>query len=356
MILCVLLTSVSAPAVVGEWSDDSWLENIIGPERIANGDEFGCQGYEGVSTIEENWVIEACRDYLLESTNASRWGSAPISFGISGQTLDEVTAEQLTSYGFMIVGDMLSDVPEGLILANRNGASLEKGVANISLIESAEEDTLVSIYWRARIDDLRIREDKDAISWLEQQQLWLTTWGEWNLHRIAGESTATNLEGSQITSVSQSASSWPVPGTIRLQFDADVSDVFDSSGEQYPVISPESRKLETGWRQIEGGILLTQAPGTSITIELESDPESILSTPLATFNDHHHAVTIVGHHTTNLFQWAADFVDSELVFTWLIERPAGIEQGWFLPALALTILIAVPVTIRHLVRKDLESQ
>ena len=356
LILVLLLTSISAPAVAGEWSDDTWLENIIGPERIANGDEFGCQGYEGISTTEENWVIEACRDYLLESTNASRWGIAPVSFGISGQNLDEETAEQLTVSGFMIVGDMLSDVPEGLISVTRNGASLEKGVADTSLIQSAEEDTLVSIYWRARIDDLRVREDKDAIAWLEQQQLWLTTWGEWNLHRIAGESTIANLEGSRITSVSQPASTWSVPGTIRLKFDAEVSGVYDSSGEQYPVISSDSRKLETGWRQIEEGILLTQAPGTSITIELEREPDSVTSSPVVTFNDHHHAVTVVGHHTTNLFQWTTDFVNSELVFTWLIERPAGIERSWFLPALALTILIAVPVTIRYLVKKDIEAQ
>jgi len=356
VMLAILLVSTSAPVVAGEWTEDTWLENIIGPERLDNGDEFGCHGYEGVSTLTENWVIEACRDYLMESTNASRWGNAPISFGIPGQILDEATAEQLTSSGFMIVGDKLSEVPNGLILATRNGASMEKGVADTSLIESAEADTLVSIYWRARIDDLRVREDKDAIAWLEEQPLWFTTWGEWNLHRIAGQSTVAPIEGSQITSISQPASSWPVPGTIRLQFDAEVSGVYDSSGEHYPVIPHDVRKLQVGWRQIEGGILLTQAPGSTLTIELESEPESYHSTPLMTFNDHHHAVTVVGHHTTNLFQWTADFINSELVFTWLIERPAGIEQSWFLPALALTILIATPVTIRYLIMKDIDAQ
>tara|TARA_B100000029_G_scaffold228651_2_gene226323 strand:+ start:1401 stop:2498 length:1098 start_codon:yes stop_codon:yes gene_type:complete len=356
VMLAILLVSTSAPAVAGEWTEDTWLENIIGPERLDNGDEFGCHGYEGVSTLSENWVIEACRDYLMESTNASRWGRSPISFGIPGQSLDEVTAEQLISSGFMIVGDKLSEVPDGLILASRYGASLEKGVANNSLIESAEEDTLVSIYWRARIDDLRVREDKDAISWLEEQPLWFTTWGEWNLHRIAGQSTVTTIKGSQITSTSQIASPWSVPGTMRLQFNAEVSSVYYSTGENYPVIAHDVRKLQVGWRQIEGGILLTQAPGSTLTIELESEPESFYSTPLMTFNDHHHAVTVVGHHTTNLFQWTTDFVNSELVFTWLIERPAGIEQSWFLPALALTILIATPVTIRYLIKKDIDAQ
>jgi len=135
-----------------------------------------------------------------------------------------------------------------------------------------------------------------------------------------------------------------------------VSGVYDSSGAQYPVITNDVRKLQVGWRQIEGGILLTQAPGSTLTIDLESEPESYHTTPLLTFNDHHHAVTVVGHHTTNLFQWTADFINSELVFTWLIERPAGIEQSWFLPALALTILIATPVTIRYLIMKDIDAQ
>ena len=357
LMLAVLLTSITVPAVAGEWSDDTWLENIIGPERLENGDEFGCHGYEGVSTVEENWVIEACRDYLMQRTNASRWGISPISFGIPGQILDDSTAEQLASSGFMIVGGKLSETPSnGLILAPETTTSMEKGVADMSLIESAEEDTLLSIYWRARIDDLRVREDKDAIAWLEEQPYWFTTWGEWNLHSIASQSIVAPIKGSQITSTSQPASTWAVPGTIMLQFDAEVSGVYDSAGEQYPEISPDARKLQVGWRQIEGGILLTQAPGSNLTIELESEPESYHSTPMMTFNDHHHAVTVVGHHTINLFQWTTDFVDSELVFTWLIERPAGIEHGWFLPALALTILIATPVTIRYLIRKDAESR
>ena len=357
LMLAVLLTSITAPTVAGEWSDDTWLENIIGPERLENGDEFGCHGYEDISTTVENWVIDACKNYLMQMTNASRWGIAPISFGIPGQILDNSTADQLASSDFMIVGGKFSQIPSnGLILAPQTTTSMEKGVANTSLIESAEEDTLVSIYWRARIDDLRVREDKDAISWLEGQPYWFTTWGEWNLHRLAGQSTSVVFDGTQITSTSQPTSTWSVPGSTLLQFDAEVSGVFDSFGEQHPMFSSEVRKLEIGWRQVEGGILLTQAPGTTLTIQLESEPDNLHSTPLTTFNNHHHAVTIVGHHTTNLFQWTTDFVNSELVFTWLIERPAGIEKSLFLPALALVILIATPMTIRYLIRKDVESQ
>ena len=77
-----------------------------------------------------------------------------------------------------------------------------------------------------------------------------------------------------------------------------------------------------------------------------------MTTPQATFNGLHHAVTVVGHHTTNLFPWSSDFQESSIVFTWLIERPAEIEMSWALPVIALGVLIAVPVSVRYFVRKD----
>ena len=73
LVLLIVLPFLASP-VVGEWGEDSWLVNIIGPERLENGDEFGCHGYEGILTSENNWVIEGCKDYLMDSTNASRWG------------------------------------------------------------------------------------------------------------------------------------------------------------------------------------------------------------------------------------------------------------------------------------------
>ena len=65
----MLLPFLASP-VAGEWGEDSWLVNIIGPERLENGDEFGCHGYEGILTSENNWVIEGCKDYLMDSTNS----------------------------------------------------------------------------------------------------------------------------------------------------------------------------------------------------------------------------------------------------------------------------------------------
>ena len=71
---------------------------------------------------------------------------------------------------------------EDFFIAQRNGGSLEKNVADIGLLESAEKDSLISIYWEARIFDLKVREDKSAVEFLENQDVWYTTWGEWFNH------------------------------------------------------------------------------------------------------------------------------------------------------------------------------
>ena len=102
---------------------------------------------------------------------------------------------------------------------------------------------------------------------------------------------------------------WNVPGTIMLQFEQDVVSVSDSNGAEIPLIPPDSRDLSIGWRPIETGMLLTQAPGTNITIELDSSADAIETIPMSTFNDLHHGVTIVGHHTSNLFRWTQDFLN-----------------------------------------------
>lgn len=355
LMVALLASSTTAPSVVGEWEDDSWLSNIIGPERLANGDEFGCHGYEGVQTTEEHWVIEDCRNYLMGLANASRWGSHPISFGIPGDELDPATAAALVDSGFEIVGDLLSQAPEGLTAMYRNGGSLEQGVADTELLESADEHSLISIWWRSRIDDLRLREDKQVISWLEQQEVWLTTWGEWHHHGLSSNEVVVEGEGSNITATLASHASWDVPGTVRLQFDPAVVRVTSSSGSDLAQIAPEQRKLEVGWRTTSDGMLLTITPGDSVTVELDGEPEELLVTPWATFNGLHHAVTVVGHHTSNLFHWSSDFQESSLVFTWLIERPAEIEMSWALPVIALGVLIAVPVSVRYFVRKDREN-
>jgi len=357
VLLCLPLL---APTVSGDWGSDTWLSSVIATERLESGDEFGCHGFEGVETTEENWVIDSCKVYLEGHINASRWGVAPISFGINAPIVDAQTGNALINSGFQIVGDLVVEAPEGLSIAVRNGASLEKGVADKSLIESAEEDSLISIHWRARIEDLRVREDKDFISWLEEQQVWFTTWGEWHHHRASGISTSAVLDGSTISIQSSSHSSgmntWVVPGTVFVEFDSPVISVSDSGGQGIPELTGDERKLSVGWRPVEGGIIVTQLPQTTVIVELNGSTEQVETTPLATFNDLNYSVTIVGHHTTNLFQWTQDFSETDLTFTWLIERPSDESVGWKLPLFAVSMLIAVPLSIVYLLRSDQFSE
>jgi len=356
LVSALICLPLIAPTVAGDWGTDTWLSSVIAEERLDSGDEFGCQGYEGVETTDEPWVIAACREYLEGQTNASRWGKNPISFGIDSEVIDSEIGDSLKESGFQIVGDLVEEAPEGLSIAIRNGASLEKGVADKTLIESAEDDSLVSVHWRARIGDLRVREDKAVISWIEEQPVWFTTWGEWHHHRVSGNSTSAYLEGSTITIESSSQKigmdSWLVPGTVMVEFNSTVVDVTDSSGQSMPLLSGSERNLVVGWRNVDGGIIVTQNPNTTVYVELENSAEQIETTPLTTFNDLNFSVTIVGHHTTNLFRWTQDFSGTELTFTWLIERPFNDEVGWKLPLFAVTMLIAVPISIVYLLRTD----
>jgi len=354
-VFALLCVPIFCPAVAGEWGTDTWLSSVISSERLDSGDEFGCHGYEGVDPIDDPWVIAACKEYLVGLTNASRWGINPISFGISHPVVDEETGAFLISSGFSIVGDMVEDAPEGLSIATRNGASLEKGASDKTMIESAEEDSLVSIHWRARVGDLRVREDKDVISWLEEQPVWFTTWGEWHLHRESGLSTNAVLNNSTITiqsSQPMDMGSWSVPGTIMIELNSTVISVSESDGKPMPMLASDERKLTVGWRQVDGGIIVTKHPETTVIIELDSGTGGIVTTPLLTFNDLNYSVTIVGHHTSNLFRWTQDFSGSHLSFTWLIERSPEESVGWKLPLFAMTMLIAVPLSIVYLIRND----
>jgi len=356
LVSALLLIPLFTPTAAGEWGTDTWLSSVIAEERLDSGDEFGCQGYEGVVTTDEPWVIAACKEYLEGQTNASRWGISPISFGIDSDVINSELGATLQNSGFQIVGDLVEEAPEGLSIAIRNGASLEKGVANQTLIESVEEDTLVSIHWRARIGDLRVREDKNVISWIEEQPVWFTTWGEWHNHRASGESTTALLNDSKITVISSpqqvGTDSWAVPGTVMIGADPSVIGVYDSEGQPLPMLSGSERKLVVGWRHVEGGFILTQDPYSTIIVELEDSTDNVEITPMLTFNDLYHSITIVGHHTTNLFRWTQDFSGTELAFTWLVERPTDDVVGWKLPLFALTMIIAVPISIVYLIRND----
>ncbi len=351
-LIAIVMLPMLAPPVAGEWETDSWLSNVIGPERLALGDEFGCHGFEGLSIAEEPWTIAACRDYLSGLTEASRWGAAPISFGLNGIQLDEVTNSALLDAKFEIVGDGSAGDSFGLTYFESNGGTLELNLANRSLLESPEQHSLISIEWMARMHDLKVREDGVLISWLEQQKVWFTTWGEWHHHRISGSRIGYSSVGDSITTTLEPSTTWNVPGTIELHFDESVMRVVDSTDTDFPLIESGERHLRVGWREIQDGVILTMDPGTSLTIELDGEPETVEASHLPTFNGLQHSVTVVGHHTTNLFHWSSDFQDSELRFTWLIERPSAEDVGWLLPVLAASILLAVPIAVQHLVSRD----
>ena len=349
----LFLIPILSPSVAGEWTDDGWLTNLIGPERMENGDEFGCHGFQGIDTIEENWVIDACKDYLVSHTDSSRWGKNPVSFGIVGDSIDNQTTNSLVNSGFLITGDMINTPLEGLRSFPRNGGSIEKNSANMELLESAEEDSLVSIWWRARVDDIKVREDKSLISWLEDQEVWFTTWGEWYFHEISSSRIEVKVEGNKIIiSNPTSSGEWNVPGSVSVEIDGNILEVYNDKGEQFPDISSTERKLKQGWRTHEYGAFFTVMPGTSVEVTIDKNNDNVSYSPLDTFNNLHHAVTIVGHHTTNLFHWSSDFQESILTFTWLVERPSEEELNWSLPIIALSVLIAVPIVVKKIVEMD----
>jgi hypothetical protein len=352
ILLIIFVTPLLTPTVVAEWDDDNWLWNLIGPERLEHGDEFACHGYEGININEDNTVIESCKKYLNGHTNSSRWGSEAISFGVPS-SIDENTLSSLKQSGFLILGDNLLTEVDDMFVIQRNGGSLEKNAANISLLDSAAPDSLISIYWEARIYDLKVREDKDAIQFLEKQDVWYTTWGEWYNHGISSSMiSSTEVNNSLTVSLEEfSESSWQVPGSLLIQTSSTVLSVIDVNNHPYPLLESNVKVLENGWRNTDEGLLMTISPGDTVTIEFDSIPESSTS-PLQTFNGLHHGVTVVGHHVTNLHEWASDFYDSPLLFTWLIDRPSALEMDWRLPIIAIGVLIATPLSIKWLVMRD----
>ncbi len=361
-LVALLLVPATASPALAEWDDDNWLWNIIGPERLALGDEFGCHGYEGVDVGEEPWVIEACRDYLMDFTEASRWGEAPVSFGLPAGALAANTSDALDAAGFSIIGDMLDEGPseeDALFDVVRRSTSLEKGQADLDLLENAEEDSILSLYWVARWHDVKIREDKSAIALLESQDVWFTTWGEWHGHRDSSESflrilnSEPTVQSWQISNLGQSG--WQVPGTAFFEWGEAPSDVF-IDGESALLIDADQRHLEVGIRPVEGGAYITAAPSAIIDLVFERADVSVELTPQSTFNGLHHSVAVVGHHVTNLHEWSSDFHESPLRFTWLVERPATLEMDWRLPVIAVIVLIATPVSIKWLVARDQDAQ
>ena len=133
--LSVLLISLTLPNAVA-WRADGWLiQEVVGGERLALGDEFGCHGMPGQSVEDDIAVIDECKDYLTSQINASRWGEEPLSFGIPMDNLDTLTYNTMHNSGFRIVGDQVETNTDGYLWSiERNAGSLEQNVASKTLI------------------------------------------------------------------------------------------------------------------------------------------------------------------------------------------------------------------------------
>lgn len=363
ILLMIFLLPTLAPTTAAEWDEDNWLWNIIGPERLEHGDEFGCHGYEGIDVNEEQWVIEACRNYVMGFTNASRWGANPISFGLPNGEISDLVITTLMENNFSIIGDLTEFELEDIQVFSRT-TTLEKNQVEMEFLTNVAKDELLSVYWIAKWHDVKIREDKDAITLLESQNVWYTTWGEWYSHKysskniysyakeITDDNSTDDFSRIHIKNNFSNENGWQVPGTVFIEWNgSNPSSWIDSVN-----LEANEKILRNGYRYADGGAYLTLSPGQEIILEFIGTAPQLLITPQLTFNGLHHSVTIVGHHVTDLHQWSSDFHDSQLRFTWLIERPAAIKMNWILPIIAVSVLVATPAIIKNLVRRDQDSQ
>ena len=113
------------------------------------------------------------------------------------------------------------------------------------------------------MDDLKLREDKDVIAWLEQQEIWFTTWGEWLKHSEANSRFTTAQEGT-LLSVELGApvsGDWIVPGSISIQADSEIASVTRYDDTPFPILNSTDRVLREGWRAVEGGDAAHPASG-----------------------------------------------------------------------------------------------
>lgn len=351
--MAMMLSSVTSLPVQAEYRDDTWLRNVIGPELLTLGDEFGCQGLENVNPDEDSDSVSACHQYLTSRINASRWGQNPISFGTPEGEISENLAETLVEEGFKIIGDMSHSDDPRLRVITRNGGSIESGLADRSLIEDSEPGKLVSLYWIARIDDLNIRRDRDVVDWLSEQTYWFTTWGEWVTHEESSlRITVRSVNGSTEISNPESLG-WATPGTVKITGLVDKPGM-DWSDGGYAPLNPDEIRLREGYRYSNGTLIITIPQGESVTLEgIQVDDIEVEAT---LFNGLEKGIAIAGHHTTNMREWSQDFRDTPLRFTWLIERAEAPEKTLFLPLLALSVLIATPLAIRWVLIRDKEDE
>ncbi len=356
-LLGVLLLPLAMPGAVA-WRADGWLtQDVVGGERLALGDEFGCHGMPGESVTEDLSVISACKNYLTSQIPASKWGSEPLSFGIPSSEPNSNIIEALRSEGFRVVGDQLpSDVDDNTFWAvERSGGSLEKNVASTDTIEQdIESNGYGNMYWEAQVFDTNVRRDKEVLSWIESQDYWFTTWGEWfSSTHAAIESDRTN-QSITLKGTATSNGGWDVPGNTHISIlGGQITAVSRIDGESLNQLTIDDNHLITGYRILnETSVTLTIPEGAMVEISWEGE-ESDIQIVEGTFNNFTPFMA-VGHHTVDLFEWSSPFQESPLRFTWLIKPQPDIEPSWILPMLAVLIILAAPVAIRYTLKHDQE--
>lgn len=383
LLLCLVVLPVHAPFVAAEtWEEDGWLRTPLAEERLEAGDEFGCAGFPGLSWANDpGAVASACRAYLGERTNASRWGDAPLSIGTPrGLTASDHTT--LGGLGFTVHGDDLGlsngawhdaeDVPlveEDWYDLGRRGGSLERDVADLEGLRSAlDEGGVVNLYWVGRVGDISIRHDADVVDMLlERDDVWFTTWGEawstWAIgrcHEFSLEVVDERRVGFTLldTDACRGANPevWRVPTTWRVSLPSHVGvDAVLVDGTPAVDLSTE-RNTAVGWRIDEGDLLLSLSVGQRMEVLVNSDVnrsdlDVIEMTPQ--WNGRSVAVTVAGHDTTDLQRWSRRFLEVEdLRFTWLVSpRVADPDMPW-LPWVGVLAGAATVAGMRYVISRD----
>ena len=363
------------------WEPDGWLTTKIATDRLDAGDEYGCYGIPGLSWYANAGdVAAACRTYLDGRISASHWAENPVSiFTPSG--LNYADHEAISNVGFSVHGDEnglansawhnASDVPynvEDWYNLGRRGGSLEAVIGDLEAVKSeASLGGLLNFYWIGSVDEATIRHDSDLLNWLEDSDGWSTTWGEawsyWASQRCYQLDYNDSIDSSthgitfefQRSSicVSQDDRVWPVPLTWIIDLKGTDVERVESGNENLTAFSGDEMILAQGWWQ-DGDILyLTVTPNTPVEVVTTSAVEEFeISGVTENFNNRSFAITIAGHATEDLFQWAKRFDDSTIRFTWLvIPRDVEARLSW-LPIFGVAVFIASVAGTAMLVRKD----
>ena len=321
LVLAMLLSATLAPSVLADvqWEEDGWLATI-GKERLDKGDEFGCYGMPNLSwKADPGAVALECREYVENRIDASKWGSNPIST----YTPSELTAAQhtvISNQGFSVHGDETGQSATAWHSAKTSpnvnmigstwdgrGGSLEKGIAEISLLESElDSGGLVNMYWIGRIHDATVRHDSDVVEMLSKRDdTWFTTWGEaysyWAVERCNSfnhslEDSVLRFEPIDSVACRSATNAWNVPITWIANISG--ANVLDSSLQQIEV---GDRNSKEGLRQ-EGSILyISVLAGNEVQFNLTEDVEYDILGRTQFFNNKSAALTIGGHSMTDLF-------------------------------------------------------